>query len=122
MGSISVTMTRAPAALNDAAVPLPTSPYPAQTTTLPAIIKSVARRMASTADSRQPYLLSNLLLVTRVVHVDSRHGQGAFDHALVQTVYPRGRLFGQAADTRSQFGVAIQDHVGQVSSIVQNHI
>jgi len=31
---------------------------------LPAIITSVARLMPSTSDSRQPYRLSNLLLVT----------------------------------------------------------
>ena len=64
IGSISVTITRQPALRNDSAEPLPTSPYPATTATLPAIITSVARRMASTADSRHPYLLSNFDLVT----------------------------------------------------------
>ena len=64
IGSISVTVTIEPAPLNDAAVPFPTSPYPATTTLLPASMVSVARLMASTADSLQPYLLSNLDLVT----------------------------------------------------------
>ena len=64
MGSISDTITRQPALRNDSAEPLPTSPKPATTATLPAIITSVARRMASTQDSRHPYLLSNLDLVT----------------------------------------------------------
>merc|ERR1719187_2019195 len=64
MGSISVTMTRAPKACRARAEPLPTSPYPATTATLPANITSVARLIPSTRDSRQPYRLSNLLLVT----------------------------------------------------------
>src|SRR5919112_1351745 len=64
IGSISVTITRQPAPANEAAEPLPTSPYPPTTATLPAIITSVARRMASTKDSLQPYLLSNFDLVT----------------------------------------------------------
>src|SRR5690606_38984941 len=64
IGSISVTITRTPALLSDSAEPFPTSPSPATTATLPASIRSVARRIASTSDSRQPYLLSNLDLVT----------------------------------------------------------
>src|SRR5574337_1568836 len=43
---------------------LHTSPKPATTTTLPAIITSVARLIPSANDSRHPYRLSNLLLVT----------------------------------------------------------
>ena len=64
MGSISVTSTRAPKPRMEWAQPLPTSPYPAMTTTLPAIMMSVARLMPSARDSRQPYKLSNLDLVT----------------------------------------------------------
>src|SRR3989338_3724289 len=64
MGSISVTSTRAPKPSMLWAQPLPTSPKPAMTTTLPAIMMSVARLMPSARLSRQPYLLSNLDLVT----------------------------------------------------------
>ena len=64
IGSTSVTLTRAPAPRRDAADPLPTSPYPHTTAVLPAIIVSVARRIPSTKDSLQPYLLSNFDLVT----------------------------------------------------------
>ena len=64
IGSISVTITLTPTLLSDSAEPLPTSPYPATTATLPASIRSVALLIASTSDSRQPYLLSNLDLVT----------------------------------------------------------
>ena len=64
IGSISVTMTRQPALRSESAVPLPTSPYPATTATFPAIMMSVARRIASTADSLHPYLLSNFDFVT----------------------------------------------------------
>src|SRR5215207_4220622 len=64
MGSISVTMTRAPWPRSDSAQPLPTSPYPQTTATLPPISTSVARLMPSISEWRVPYLLSNLLLVT----------------------------------------------------------
>src|SRR3954447_3589807 len=64
IGSTSVTMTRAPWPRSDSAQPLPTSPYPNTTATLPPISTSVARLMPSMSECRQPYLLSNLLLVT----------------------------------------------------------
>src|SRR5438309_4228381 len=64
IGSISVTMTRAPIPRSECAEPLPTSPYPQITATLPATITSVARLMPSASDSRQPYRLSNLDFVT----------------------------------------------------------
>ena len=51
IGSISVTITLHPAPLRDAADPFPTSPYPATTATLPAIMMSVALLIASTQDS-----------------------------------------------------------------------
>src|SRR4051812_9753081 len=57
-------MTRAPWPLSDWAHPLPTSPYPQTTATLPLSITSVARISPSTSEWRQPYRLSNLLLVT----------------------------------------------------------
>src|SRR3982751_5456297 len=57
-------MTRAPCPRSDSAQPLPTSPYPSTTATLPPISTSVARLMPSMTECRQPYLLSNLLLVT----------------------------------------------------------
>src|ERR1700691_1451961 len=64
IGSISVTMTRAPMRRSECDDPLPTSPYPQITATLPATITSVARLMPSASDSRQPYRLSNFDLVT----------------------------------------------------------
>src|SRR5690348_8561124 len=64
IGSISVTITRAPWPRSDSAQPLPTSPYPHTTATLPPISTSVARLMPSISECRQPYLLSNLDLVT----------------------------------------------------------
>src|SRR3954463_9840878 len=64
MGSISVTHTWAERARKAWAEPLPTSPYPATTATLPATMTSVARLMPSTSDSRQPYRLSNFDFVT----------------------------------------------------------
>src|SRR4051795_2020591 len=64
IGSTSVTTTRAPCPRSDSAQPLPTSPYPHTTATLPPISTSVARLMPSISEWRQPYLLSNLLLVT----------------------------------------------------------
>ena len=64
MGSISETITRAPAALSACAEPLPTSPKPATKHVFDAIITSVARMMPSGSEWRQPYRLSNLHLVT----------------------------------------------------------
>src|SRR3954452_10382169 len=57
-------ITRAPWPRSDSAQPLPTSPYPQTTATLPPIMTSVARLRPSISEWRQPYLLSNLLLVT----------------------------------------------------------
>ena len=64
IGSISVTTTRAPWPRSVSAEPLPTSPYPQTTASLPPSITSVARFRPSTSECRMPYLLSNLLLVT----------------------------------------------------------
>src|SRR5690242_11256049 len=64
IGSTSVTMTRAPWPRSDSAQPLPTSPYPQTTATFPPISTSVPRLMPSMSECRQPYLLSNLDLVT----------------------------------------------------------
>src|SRR5919106_1034599 len=57
-------MTLAPWPRSESALPLPTSPNPQTTATLPPMSTSVARLMPSTSECRQPYLLSNLLLVT----------------------------------------------------------
>ena len=54
MGSTSVTMTRAPMPRSECAQPLPTSPYPQTTATLPATITSVALLIPSARDSLQP--------------------------------------------------------------------
>src|SRR3954452_2874347 len=56
--------TRAPWPRSDSAQPLPTSPKPHTTATLPPIITSVARLMPSMSECRQPYRLSNFDLVT----------------------------------------------------------
>src|ERR1700727_2573266 len=64
IGSISVTITRAPWPRSDSAHPLPTSPEPHPSATLPPISTSVARLIPSISEWRQPYLLSNLDFVT----------------------------------------------------------
>src|SRR5437762_2476118 len=56
--------TRARWPRSDSAQPLPTSPYPHTTASLPPMSTSVARLIPSISECRQPYLLSNLLLVT----------------------------------------------------------
>merc|ERR1719399_2749104 len=63
IGSISVTMTRAPQPLMAWAQPLPTSPKPQIKARLPPIITSVARMIESGRECLQPYTLSNLDLV-----------------------------------------------------------
>src|SRR5580693_10094443 len=57
-------MTRAPWPRRLSAQPLPTSPYPHTSVTLPPISTSVPRLMPSMRECLQPYLLSNLDLVT----------------------------------------------------------
>src|SRR5215472_8063481 len=64
MGSTSATATRACCPRSDWALPLPTSPNPQTSAFLPESSTSVARLIASTSECRQPYRLSNLLLVT----------------------------------------------------------
>ena len=54
IGSISVTITLAPPCLREAAEPLPTSPKPQTTATLPANITSVALFILSTRLSLHP--------------------------------------------------------------------
>mmetsp|Transcript_91930 Transcript_91930/g.256088 ORF Transcript_91930/g.256088 Transcript_91930/m.256088 type:complete len:383 (-) Transcript_91930:1566-2714(-) len=65
IGSISLTMTRAPAPRMAKALPLPTSPKPQISARLPPIITSVARMIPSGNECRQPYTLSNLDFVTQ---------------------------------------------------------
>mmetsp|Transcript_15557 Transcript_15557/g.54045 ORF Transcript_15557/g.54045 Transcript_15557/m.54045 type:complete len:422 (+) Transcript_15557:392-1657(+) len=75
IGSISVTYTTAPCAFSACAQPLPTSPKPATTQRLPAIMTSVARMMPSGSEWRQPYRLSNFDFVTlsfTLIAVNSR--------------------------------------------------
>src|SRR5215469_9104098 len=57
-------MTRAPWPRSESAQPLPTSPKPQTTATLPPMSVSVPRLMPSMRLWRQPYLLSNFDLVT----------------------------------------------------------
>src|SRR5690606_7717733 len=71
-------ITLAPAPRKEAADPFPTSPYPATTATLPAIITSVALLIASTNDSLQPYLLSNFDLVTESLTLIAGMGKVPF--------------------------------------------
>src|SRR5690606_21724521 len=64
IGSISVTITRTSAEREHAADPLTTAPSAATAVTFLAHIQSLARGIASTNDSRQPYLLSDFDFVT----------------------------------------------------------
>ena len=90
IGSISVTITLTPCEESDWAEPFPTSPYPATTATFPASIISVARRMASTSDSRQPYFIIKLWFGNRIVHVNGREQKRSLCHALIKPVYASG--------------------------------
>jgi hypothetical protein len=63
---------------------------------LPAIITSVPRRMPSTSDSLQPYLLSNFDLVTLSLTLIAGNRQQALLLQLVKAVDARGGFFGHA--------------------------
>ncbi len=58
----------------------------------------------------------------RIVDVNGRHGQCAFLHAIVKTVNSRSRLLGKTTDPIDQLRVTIQNHIGKVPSIIQNHV
>src|SRR3546814_18581850 len=94
IGSTSVTSTRAPPLRSEAAEPLPTSPKPATHATSPASITSVARRIASTRLSLQPYRLSNFDLVTLSLTFIAGNGTYPF-LAMSQTTWTRVRVSSQ---------------------------
>ena len=100
IGSISVTITRAPWPRSDSAQPLPTSPYPQTTATLPPISTSVARLMPSISEWRQPYLLSNFDFVTESLTLIAGKSSVALCGELVQAMHPGRRLLGHALDLR----------------------
>ena len=58
----------------------------------------------------------------RIVHVDGRDWQGAFRHALIQTMYTGSGFFTQTANVLHQFWVFIEHDIGQITAIVQNHV
>ena len=94
-------MTR-PALRRLAAEPLPTSPKPHTTATLPDIITSVARRMPSTRLSRQPYRLSNFDLVTLSLTLIAGNRRRPCVGHLVQAMQAGGGLLGHAPDVRGR--------------------
>jgi hypothetical protein len=65
---------------------------------LPAIIVSVARRMPSTSDSLQPYLLSNFDLVTLSFTLIAGKGRCPFSMHLVEAMHAGGGFLGHALD------------------------
>ena len=71
---------------------------PQTTATLPAIMVSVARRIPSTRDSLQPYLLSNLDLVTESLTLIAGKGSRPLLHQVIQTVDSGRRLLAHALD------------------------
>jgi hypothetical protein len=88
---------------------------------LPAIITSVARRMASTQDSRQPYLLSNFDLVTESLTLMA--GQAIF--------LPFGRSYKRSTPVvvssempgrLSSMGVFVVHDIGEVAAVIEDHV
>ena len=67
-------------------------------------------------------LVVELRLGHRVVHVDGRQRKAAFDHALVQAVHAGGRLFRDSANAGNEFRVAVEHHVGEVATVVEDHV
>ena len=63
-----------------------------------------------------------LRLGNGVVHVDGGHGQCALGDALIQTMYSGGGLFGDTFYIGYQFRVFVKYHVGEVTTIVQDHV
>lgn len=139
IGSISVISTLAPNALRDCAQPFPTSPYPATTQTLPAIITSVARLIPSTSDSRHPYKLSNLLwkkyiycgkisritgkyvyLGNRVIDIDSRNLKFSVLKHFVEVMHARCSFFTKSFAVFQVLWVFFMNQISQITAIVQD--
>ena len=67
-------------------------------------------------------LVVELRLGHRVVDVDGGQRKAAFDHALVQAVHAGGRLLRDSANGSNQLRVAVEHHVGEVATVVEDHI
>ena len=93
IGSTSVTSTRAPYERMECEHPLPTSPYPQTTTTLPAIITSVARLIPSAKDFAAAVKVIEFGFRYRVVYIECREQQFTFFLHLIQTMYACSRFF-----------------------------
>ena len=93
-------MTRQPWPRSACAQPLPTSPKPNTTATLPPSITSVARSRPSVQRVAAAVDVVELALGHRVVDVDRREQQRAGFHHLVEPVHAGRRLFADAADAR----------------------
>lgn len=58
----------------------------------------------------------------RVVDVDGGDLESAFSESLVQVVNTGGGLLRDTLDSRQQLGELFVDHVGQVTSVIQDHV
>src|SRR5579859_81113 len=57
-----------------------------------------------------------------VVDVERGDGEGSLFHALIQAVNTGGGLFAEALDMLYQFGVFVENDVGEIATVVEDHI
>src|SRR5690606_12773277 len=84
-------------------------------------------QVRSAADGVDERLTAAVFIVelglgNRIVYVDSGQVQSAVLHPFVQAVHTRGGFFRKALDTRDQLGEFIEDHIGEVATIIQYHV
>ena len=78
--------------------------------------------MPSASDSRQPYKLSNLALVTLSLTLIAGTLSVTLINHLIEVMNARSGLFGYAANLFKHFRMIIVNPLGQVTAVVQNYI
>ena len=69
-----------------------------------------------------PVFVVELRFRYRIIYIDGRHGENPIFESLVKPVYPGSGFFRQTSDPSGELRIVVQHHVGEVSTIVQNHI
>ncbi len=58
----------------------------------------------------------------RIIDVDGRNFQLSIGDHLVESVHPRGGLFGNTVDTVQHFGVLFMQHPCEIAAVIQHHV
>src|SRR5690606_9674875 len=79
-------------------------------------LDAVSERFAATVE------IVEFALGRRVIDVDGGAGEAASAIEHLEAVNTSGGLFADATDVGQQFRVAVVDHRGQVTTVIENHV